>query len=240
MALSGARRWWRRPKLERLAPRAAFERLAAGYDAQDNPLWVLERPELAALLPTDLSGLDAADLGGGTGHWGAELLRRGARRVVVIDLALAMLRAGCAARSGLGWAQADLLRLPLRSERFDLAVAGCCLSYVERLDRALLECARILRRGGALLISDYHPSGMRPGWTRGFACGGRTIVPHTWEHGPERIAGAARAAGLELDTLREVAADDRLQRFDRESRGLEPLSAIRGLPVLLVVRLLRQ
>jgi len=39
--------------------------------------------------------------------------------------------------------------------------------------------------------------------------------------------------------MREVEADQRLERFDREARGLEPLSAIRGLKVVIVARLRR-
>jgi ubiquinone/menaquinone biosynthesis C-methylase UbiE len=238
--LRSARRWWRKLRAEQLAPRAAFDRLARSYDAQDNPLWALERPELGALLPPDLGGWLTVDLGGGTGYWAAALARRGARRTVVVDLSHGMLRSGAGARPGLDWIQGDLQRLPLRGNSFDLAVAGCCLSYAGRLGRALEECARILRRGGLLLISDYHPDGLRPGWTRGFALEDRQVVPRSREYRPAELAAAAHQAGLEIETLQEVAADQRLARFDRERRGLEPLESIRGLKVVIVARLRRR
>jgi malonyl-CoA O-methyltransferase len=231
--LRTARAYWRRRRPLELPARELFDRLGPSYDRIDNPLLALERPALSALLPPPGTVGIAADLGGGTGYWARRLLDRGARTAVVVDLARAMLTSG-AQRFGLGRAQGDLARLPLRDGAIELAICSCCLGYVAELTAAIGECARILRPGGLLLLSDYHPAGLKPGWRRSFRHRSRELVAPTYLHAPEQVTAAAGPVGLECLRLEIVRVDRSLARFGRERRGLEPLEAILGLPALYV------
>ena len=54
------------------------------------------------------------------------------------------------------FARADLHRLPLAEDAVDLVVCGLALVHVPSLAVVLAEFARVLRRGGHLVISDVH------------------------------------------------------------------------------------
>ncbi|MCX6799398.1 MAG: class I SAM-dependent methyltransferase [Candidatus Diapherotrites archaeon] len=47
----------------------------------------------------------------------------------------------------------NVLRMPLRGESFDTIVAGELIEHMPEPERLLAECKRVLRKGGALLIS---------------------------------------------------------------------------------------
>jgi ubiquinone/menaquinone biosynthesis C-methylase UbiE len=135
-----------------------YERLVANEDHEGNILRALRR-----ILP--LEGVDAIDLGAGTGRL-ARLLAPYAKTVIAFDIALQMLQRAraqlAAAQSGPALvAAAEHRRLPLPSETADLLVSGWSVSYVavwdpERwrpnLEDWLGEAKRVLRRGGWIVL----------------------------------------------------------------------------------------
>src|SRR6516225_8755420 len=88
----------REPEVERLPAREGYDRWAAIYDDEDNPLIALEEPLVRGLLG-DTRGLDVADLGCGTGRHAVPLAQAGAR-VTALDFADAMV---ARARGKPGW-----------------------------------------------------------------------------------------------------------------------------------------
>jgi len=102
---------------------------------------------------------------------------------------------------------ADMMRLPFAAQVFDVIVSGLAVGHAGCLDQWMKESARVLLRGGTLLYSDFHPQAARAGHTRTFKdaeC--RTCsVPHHL-HGMEAHQSAAEAAGLAIESVREVRA----------------------------------
>src|SRR5215216_2160507 len=75
-----------------LAPAAAYALWAASYPPYaHNPLMLAEERAMLALLPSDLRGRAVLDAGCGSGRYLLHALRRGARRVVGVDLSSEML-----------------------------------------------------------------------------------------------------------------------------------------------------
>lgn len=108
---------------------------------------------MLALLPHDWV---VADLGCGTGELSRDLGRHVAR-VHAVDQSPEMLdtaRQTCADLPHILPIQAELTDLPLESESCDAALMTLVLSYIEPVDRALVEAARILKRGGRLVVVD--------------------------------------------------------------------------------------
>lgn len=78
-----------------------------------------------------------------------------ADRVVLLDVSSAVLRAA-SRKYGAPLAQADVRRLPFADASFDAVVSLSTLDHFrssEQIDRALAEVARILKPGGALVIT---------------------------------------------------------------------------------------
>jgi SAM-dependent methyltransferase len=144
--------------------RARWEEGAAEYVeaaernwASDEPKWgVWGVPESQLhVLPDDLDGKDAVELGCGTAYVSAWLARRGAKPVG-IDLTTNQLATARRLRAEHGMSfpliQANAEQVPLKDGLFDLAISeyGACL-WCDPY-RWIPESARLLRPGGQLIF----------------------------------------------------------------------------------------
>lgn len=148
--------------LDRVPARAGYDRWAKIYDAYDNPLVALETPVVRHLLG-DVSGLEIADVGCGTGRHTVPLAQNGAR-VTGIDFSEGML---AQARTKVVGLPVELIRhdlateLPLRRAAFDRVISCLVIEHIHDLDTIFLEMARICRPGGFVVVSDLHPDMVR-------------------------------------------------------------------------------
>jgi SAM-dependent methyltransferase len=105
-----------------------------------------------------LEGAAAVDIGCGPGLGTVGLLQRGLR-VHAIDSSKAMVRRTLAKARAEGWdgrvrgLVSDVRDLPLSDGAFDLAFVVGVSEWLERLERPLREIARVLRPGGALVLT---------------------------------------------------------------------------------------
>lgn len=110
-------------------------------------------------------GLDALDIGCGTGFLSLELAQRG-HRVTGIDFAPAMLalarRKAMEAGADIHFEEADAENLPLPPLSFDLVVTRHVLWTLPHPEAAIDEWIRVLRPGGRLAVIDGH-SLVKPG-----------------------------------------------------------------------------
>ena len=102
--------------LEVVPTRAGYDRWAEVYDAEDNPLVLLEEQHIGALVGA-VAGLAVADIGCGTGRHALQWAAAGAR-VTAVDFSEAMLQRARAKRGAeaVTFVCHDLTRrLPLES-----------------------------------------------------------------------------------------------------------------------------
>ena len=168
-------RWRRRragPRLRRpaatLAAAEAYRLWSATYAEETNELQRLEA-DLRRHLTMELRDLLTLEVGAGTGRVTEELLSAGAD-VFATDLVSAMLshspiRSVMTGRTCVARAEA----LPFRSRHFDLVVCALTLGHVADLPEALDSMAEVLRPGGALIITGFHPFATLQGWKRSFS-----------------------------------------------------------------------
>ncbi len=125
--------------------------------AQDEIAWgVWQTPESAVKVLPDLKGKDVVELGCGTAYVGAWLKRRGARRVVGVDLTPAQLETAqrLNRKTGLGLelVEANAEMVPLRDAIFDLVISEYGASIWCDPYKWIPEAARLLRSGGELVF----------------------------------------------------------------------------------------
>lgn len=134
---------------------AEFEEAGHRAWAMAEPTWGLwEYPESEArLFPDDLDGLDAIELGCGTGYISAWLTQRGARAVGLDNSSVQL---GTAQRfqrefdTTFPLVHGDAERLPFPDASFDFAVSEYGASIWADPYRWIPEAARVLRPGGRL------------------------------------------------------------------------------------------
>ena len=137
----------------------SFRRQGADWDemrALDLPAAAVEEALLRLVPEPDAGRL--LDIGTGTGRV-LELLAHHISQGIGVDASKAML---ALARSRLARADlthcsvrlADMYRLPLQENSFDIAVLQMVLHYAEDPPGVLAEAARVLRPGGRLLVVD--------------------------------------------------------------------------------------
>lgn len=132
--------------------KTSYTLLAPFYDCFVGPVFrVARRRSLAALPP---GGTQVLLNGVGTGL-DLPMLAAG-RRYVGLDLTSAMLTRSRGRAPDLDYApvRGDSLALPFRDASFDHAVLHLILAVVPEPARALAETARVVRRGGCILIFD--------------------------------------------------------------------------------------
>jgi SAM-dependent methyltransferase len=135
----------------------ARQYIAAGERAweEDPPTWgIFSVPEAeVAMLPADMAGMDAIELGCGTAYVSAWMARRGARVVGIDNSAEQLATAGrLQERHGLSFplVHGNAEAVPYGDASFDFAVSeyGACLWADPH--RWVPEAARLLRPGGRL------------------------------------------------------------------------------------------
>ena len=173
-----------------------------------NPLMEAEALSLGRLI-SGVAAKRALDVGTGTGR-NVELLRATATPYVVgIDLSPAMLACG-----GKQFPRVcgDAHRLPFRPESFDLVCSSLMCGDIADLGAWIHEAARVVKPGGHVVYSDFHPSWSASGWRRTFTgADGRTYQLPLFAHAIEQHLELLEQNGLEVRAVREpaIAGDTR-------------------------------
>ena len=87
--------------------------------------------------------------------------------------------------------------LPSTSNSLDLALAALVLCHVENLASLLLEVYRILRPGGHIIVTDFHPEIIAAGWRTQFTNTDGTYLLPTVGHTRDHYLIALRDAGFQ-------------------------------------------
>jgi ubiquinone/menaquinone biosynthesis C-methylase UbiE len=216
--------------------RSGYDRWAAIYDREANPLIALEEPVVREALG-DVAGLSVLDLGCGTGRHSVWLASRGAA-VTGIDFSEGMLEEA-RRKAGAGpvrFLAHDLHQpLPFADGTFDRVVSGLVLEHLHELDAFFAEARRVLRPGGRAVISAMHPAMFLKGVQARFTdpASGEKVQPGSVAHSIGDFVMAAVRAGFALEGVDERAPDaDFAARLPRAEKYVD-------WPMLVVLRLRR-
>jgi malonyl-CoA O-methyltransferase len=190
--------------------RRGYDRWALVYDRDLNPLPALEEPFVRAAAGT-VAGLEALDLGCGTGRHALWLVAAGAT-VTAVDFSEGMLQE---ARRKPG---AEAVRflvhdlhepLPFAAAAFDLVVSGLVLEHLCDLRAFFAEAHRVLRPRGRAIVSAMHPAMFLRGTQARFTDpeSGRTVQPGSVAHSLGGMVTAALAGGFAVEGIGEHAPD---------------------------------
>ncbi len=162
-----------------------------------NELMRVEEKAMSALWK-GLPAARALDIGTGTGR-NLLLLESQGVECLGLDRSPAMLK-----RAAGKLVRGDACALPFATGTFDLVLSSLMAGDVADLPRVFREAARVLRRGGSFVYSDFHPLWAERGWERTFASGdGRKWRLPYHPHALSEHRAALAAASLDTVTLEE-------------------------------------
>jgi ubiquinone/menaquinone biosynthesis methyltransferase len=141
--------------------RAMFDQIAPKYDRANRilSLGLDQRWRRGAIQLLQEKGQgDVLDLCAGTLDLTEMLLAKGAKSIVAVDFSEQMLQVGQAklkATDPVKCIVADARVLPLEDNSVDAILCAFGLRNVPEVEKAIAECARVLRPGGRLVVLDF-------------------------------------------------------------------------------------
>lgn len=210
--------------------RAAYRVWADTYDAE-TVVSALDEQAVTALTPAR-AGTRLLDAACGTGR----RMRGADTSTTGIDLVFEMLAAG-RREENLRVANADLRELPFAAETFDVVWCRLALGHLADVRSGYRDLARVLAKGGSLIISDLHPVAARAGHTRSFRAGAAVYSVEHHIHDIETHVDAAASALLACDERLELQVGPAVRSFYASS----PIAYEEqlGLPLLLAMRFVK-
>lgn len=214
-----------------------YDRWAAVYDHDANPLIALEGPIVRSTLGDPLTGMSVLELGCGTGRH-TSWLATAAASVTAVDFSEGMLekakqKPGAAT---IHFVTHDLHQhLPFNDAAFDLALSCLLIEHLVDLDHFFSESIRVLKPGGRMVVTNMHPAMSLRGAQARFTDpdSGELVQPGSIVHSLGSITMSALRAGFTLRDIGEYTPDQNLATaFPRAARYV-------GWPMLVLFDLIR-
>ena len=213
----------------------AYDLWAENYDNQPGNL-MLDLDEIVfgrLLADVDINNKRVADIGCGTGrHWG-KLLKQQPRQLSGFDVSGGMLE-----KLQQKFPQADtqlisdnlLSNTPTNS--FDVIVSTLTVAHIKNLDEALLSWCRIIKDGGDILITDFHPDALAMGGKRTFKHDGRHIAVRNFVHDVAHIKAALTLKNWEVIHEEQIVIDETLKHYYEQQNALHVYDKFKGMPII--------
>lgn len=217
-------------------PRIAYDLWAAHYDEQPGNLMLALEEEIFSSLVGRISLEEkrVIDIGCGTGrHW-KEMLDQHPARLTGYDVSEGMLQQ---LRQRYPLAEAYQIsrdtHLPqLEDGSCDIIISTLAIAHIRYMEQALGEWNRVLKRGGKIIITDYHPAALAKGGDRTFRHKGRLVAIKNYVHPVEKIRGMAGHLNWEMITFIERVIDSRVRHFYEKQAALMVFERFQGVPIV--------
>ncbi|WP_020499649.1 class I SAM-dependent methyltransferase [Sciscionella marina] len=140
--------------VERVDSNSGYRVWSRTYDAKPNTLFDFEEPIVRGFLAGREPGT-ALDAACGTGRYAEHLAGLG-HRVIGVDSSAEMLEHARNRVPGAEFHLGSVTGIPLGDDSVDTVVCALALVHIPELEPVFAEFARVLRKGGRLIISDLH------------------------------------------------------------------------------------
>lgn len=213
----------------------AYDIWSEDYDSQPgNLILALDNEIFNGLLTRlHLENKIIADIGCGTGrHW-KKLYSRKPSLVAGFDVSAGMLK-----NLILKYPQAVTRQITdnrfanVPDACFDVIVTTLTIAHIADIDEAIAAWSRILRPGGDLIITDFHPETLAKGGSRSFTHRGKTLSVVNYIHRLDEVIRTFLKYDLPVVAKVERNIDDRVKHYYALQKALPVYERFKGTPVI--------
>jgi ubiquinone/menaquinone biosynthesis C-methylase UbiE len=219
---------------------AAYDLWASSYDAQPDNLMLAWDEEIFSSLLNDvnLQNKIIADIGCGTGrHW-QKIFNLYPKKLIGFDVSEGMLK-----MLKQKFPNADIHVLKddylheLHSNSCDFIFSTLTIAHIEDAEKTLEEWKRVLKPGGEMIITDYHPAVLEKGGKRTFNYKGETVEIKNYVHSIGKIKNITRQLGLQVIRFVEKSIDESAKPYYEKQHATAVYETWKGMPIIYGIHL---
>lgn len=221
-------------------PSEGYNLWAADYDNQpDNLILRLDEKIFYSFLQeAPIRGSSVADIGCGTGrHW-EKILSSHPQRLAGFDVSEGMLGELKKKWPGIETYLIKDERLPPHMYgEFDIVISTLTLAHINNPTAALTEWGKLLKSGGEIILTDYHPDALRRNAKRTFKYGDKTISLESFVYPIETIRNIAKQLGWAELRFTERRIDETVKSFYKKQNAIALYNKFYGMPLIYGIHL---
>jgi ubiquinone/menaquinone biosynthesis C-methylase UbiE len=224
------------------APKKGYDLWAPDYDDQPGNLMLdLDEEIFSGMInQTDMTGKVIADIGCGTGrHWEKMLARKPAK-IMGFDVSTGMIEQ---LKNKFPQAETFLLRdnkMPaIENNSCDIVVSTLAIAHIEEIEDAFGEWNRVLKPGGVIILTDYHPEALAKGANRTFRHRGKLISVRNYVHPVEKVRMLAKQLHWKELRLTERIINDQVKHYYEQQNALLVYEKFRNTPIIYGIHLIK-
>lgn len=217
------------------SPHDGYNLWAESYDDQpDNLMLALDEEVFSDLLNgIDVENKIIADVGCGTGrHW-KKLLDKKPQKITGFDVSEGMLKI---LKQKFPLAETHLLQNnkldQLKNNSCDTIISTLTIAHIKNVEEAMIEWYRVLKPGGKIIITDYHPLALEKGGKRTFSYQKKIVSVTNYVHTIEKLTSVAEQLSMEVLRLTEKVIDESSRPFYEKQNALDVFEKWNGTPII--------
>ncbi len=217
-------------------PDEGYDLWSESYDLQpDNLMLAYDELVFKAMSShVDFKYKIVADIGCGTGrHW-REILDQKPLRLVGYDVSAGMLKILKQKFPGAETYQCSDNNIleNLGTSECDIIISTLALAHIQSPENAFAEWNRVLKPGGAILITDYHPVALAMGGNRTFTSGAKTISIKNYVHPIENLKAIFKVNRFEILDFDEKLIDDSVRHYYEKQHAIHVFERFKNVPII--------
>jgi ubiquinone/menaquinone biosynthesis C-methylase UbiE len=181
-----------------------------------------------------------ADVGCGTGrHW-EKLYAKEPSKLIGFDVSEGMLNI---LKEKYPHAETHKLQTnalgPLEKNSCDILISTLAIAHIPDIESALSEWDRVLKPGGHIIITDYHPEALEKGGNRTFMHEGKMVSIKNYVHPIEQIKVLADKLHFKTASFTEKKIDESVKHYYEKQDAMHVFARFKGTNIIYGIHLIK-
>lgn len=221
----------------------AYDIWSSSYDANPGNLMLdLDEIVFSDLVKSiQLQNKNIADIGCGTGrHW-QKLYEKSPATLTGYDVSTGMLKE-LAKKFPYAITRhiSDNLLTETKTASIDCIISTLTIAHIKNVETAISSWARILKKDGDLVITDFHPDLLASGGKRSFRHENKSYTVKNYVHPVEIVKQIFKNHGFTIIKQEERYIDESVRSYYENGLAMDVFQKYKGMPVIYGLHLKKQ